>query len=114
MFIKNCHHPIADKPDAPQNLKVTEVSRDYVVLTWEAPENDGGAKITRYTIEKKDATKFHWGITDTTDGSTYTCKVTKLYEGTEYLFRVAAENKIGQGEFTELADPVIARLPFGK
>lgn len=40
-------------------------------------------------------------------------KVTKLYEGTEYLFKVYAVNEVGQGEAASLDEPVKARLPFG-
>ena len=44
--------------------------------------------------------------------TTYAC--TKLMEGKEYFFRVAAENEIGIGEFAELTDGIIAKSPFGK
>ena len=105
---------VTDRPDAPQNLKVTEVSKDYVILTWEAPENDGGSDITGYTIEKRDAAKTHWGQSGTASANEYSFKVRKLFEGSEYLFRVAAENKIGLSDFAELKEPVKARLPFGE
>ena len=34
------------KPSAPESLKVTEVSKDFVTLTWTEPESDGGSPIT--------------------------------------------------------------------
>jgi len=108
----DCKVTVTDKPEAPQNLRVTEVSRDYMVLTWETPESDGGANITGYSIEKKDASKMYWGNAGSVNGNTLTFKVSKLFEGSEYLFRVAAENKIGLGEFAELSEAVQARLPF--
>ena len=90
------------------------MSRDYVTLTWELPETDGGSPITSYTIEKCDVNKGRsWYSAGTSDKSTSTFTARRLFEGTDYLFRVAAENKIGLGEFTALSKPVTAKLPFG-
>ena len=105
---------MADKPGEVQNLLVTDVSRDHVTLTWDAPESDGGAAITSYTIEKCDVSKGSWFSAGTSDNRTLTFTARRLFEGTEYSFRVAAENKIGVGEFVALAKPVTAKLPFGK
>ncbi len=38
----------------------------------------------------------------------------KLVEGKAYHIRVAAENEVGQGPWTELPEPVTARSAFGK
>ena len=40
--------------------------------------------------------------------------VTKLIDGNEYLIRVFAENEVGASEPVETAEPVAARIPFGK
>ena len=92
---------------------MTEVSKDYVILAWDIPESDGGSPITSYTIEKCDASKGSWFSAGSSEKDTLTFKVKKLFEGTDYLFRVAAENKIGLGEFAALTKPVTAKLPFG-
>ena len=47
-------------------------------------------------------------------GSALKAKIGKLFEGTEYMFRVAAENAIGLGEYTQLKKSVTAKLPFCK
>ena len=36
-----------------------------------------------------------------------------LIENKEYLFRVAAANENGPGEWLEADSPIIAKLPFG-
>ncbi len=41
-------------------------------------------------------------------------KVQNLVEGKAYLFRVAAENEVGQGPFTETPEPITAKSAFGK
>ena len=102
------------KPSAPQTLQVVEVSKDYAVLRWEAPESTGGSDITGYTIEKHDTSKTTWSTAGTVDGGTHTFKVPRLFEGSSYLFRVSAENKIGVSEPVELTQKVTAKLPYGE
>lgn len=103
----------ADKPGVPLKLRVTAVQKDSVALAWDAPETDGGSKIKRYVVEKADAKKGTFTETGDTDADTLQFKVTKLFEGNEYLFRVSAENVVGRGKPAELSEPVMARLPFG-
>lgn len=40
------------------------------------------------------------------------CTVTPLTEGSLYVFRVAAENAIGQSDYTEIEDSVLAKDTF--
>ncbi len=40
--------------------------------------------------------------------------MTKLFEGNEYKFKVAAENKIGLGPEVETKELVKCKLPYGK
>lgn len=42
------------------------------------------------------------------------CRVRNLKIGTEYDFRVMAENKYGTSEPATTRDPIKARHPFGK
>jgi hypothetical protein len=47
-------------------------------------------------------------------GSTNKLQVDKLVDGTEYLFRVRAENKSGLGEPLEAEKAIIPKSPFCK
>jgi len=103
-----------DKPTRPENVKVKEVSKDYVIVSWESPESDGGSPITGFVIERRDVTKSSWINAGRVDAETFYQQVTKLTEGNEYEIRVAAENDVGQSDWAAIDKPVKARLAFGE
>ena len=78
-----------------------------VVLTWEAPEDDGGSAITDY--EYRIDGKGDWISTDSTD-TTHT--VTGLDNGTEYTFEVRAVNRNRKGRASDRARPRRKCLPW--
>lgn len=89
---------------------ISKISAD---LKWQAPSTDGGSPITNYVVEKRDVRRKAWQSVDTTVKELkYT--VTPLNEGSLYVFRVAAENAVGMGEFCELEDAVLAKDTFSK
>jgi len=104
-------------PSAPRNLSVVEYSKDYVDLSWQCPDSDGGSPVVQYIIEKYDVTRAGgggmWLACGTEAASQLSVRVGKLLQGNSYLFRVSAENRVGRGPSTELQQPVVARLPFG-
>ena len=104
----------SDKPSPPRNLRVTEVYKTHISLAWDAPDHDGGSAITSYIIEKADAKRQTFSNAGTTEADDLTLKVTKLYEGSQYLFKVYAENDIGCSQPASLDEPVEAKLPFGE
>jgi len=101
------------------SVTVTESSKDYVDLSWQSPETDGGSPVIQYIIEKRDVTRIAAGATamwmacGTVPASQLTTRVDKLLQGNSYLFRVSAENRVGPGPPTELQEPVVAKLPYG-
>lgn len=101
------------QPSPPRNVRVVEVFKDFVVLSWTAPASDGGEKIVSYEIEKSlgGAPYVSAGYVD---GSTFQHKVVRLREGGEYSFRISAENRIGKSKPTATQSPVICKLPYGK
>ena len=74
--------PFTDKPSAPQNLQVTNVQRDSIAISWQPPTDDGGAKITGYTVERRDAMKTSWTNAGRVDAETLNLKVSKLWRAT--------------------------------
>ena len=84
-------------PGAPTNL-VAEATDGAVVLTWEAPEADGGSAITdyQYGINGRG-----WTSIDSTD-TIHT--VTGLVNDTLYVFQVRAVNRVGRSPASDPAE----------
>uniref|UniRef100_A0A3B3UXH4 Titin n=1 Tax=Poecilia latipinna TaxID=48699 RepID=A0A3B3UXH4_9TELE len=101
---------ILDKPGPPSNIRVEEVSADFISLSWDAPTYDGGCQINNYVVEKRDTTSTTWQIVSATVART-SIKVSRLTQGTEYQFRIAAENRYGKSPAIDSA-PVVAQYPF--
>ena len=83
-----------------------------MTLSWTPPDSDGGAPITKYILEKKEAFSSRWS--EVTKVTSTEFKVTGLKEGSEYQFRVSAENKAGVGKPSEPSESKVAKLPYGK
>jgi titin len=91
--------PVAVAPGAPKNLAAT-AGDARAALTWAAPDDDGGAPITGYTVQYRPqgATAYQ---TATATGTSTT--VTGLTNGTTYEFQVAATNSAGTGPWSNVA-----------
>ena len=80
-----------------------------VVLTWDAPENDGGSAITdyEYRIDRRNP----W-ISIGSTLTTYT--VSGLVNGTPYVFEVRAVNAVGRSASSNRAEatPEVFTLDF--
>lgn len=101
---------ILDKPEGP--LEVNDVKPDSCVLAWKPPKNDGGSPISNYIIEKLDAKKGgDWQKVSSFCRVPF-YEVTGLNEGSEYKFRVIAENIYGQSQPLECEKPIVAKHPF--
>lgn len=98
---------VADVPDPPRGVKVSDVSRDSVNLTWTEPASDGGSKITNYIVEKCATTAERWIRVGQARETHYT--VINLFGKTSYQFRIIAENKFGLSKPSEASEPTITK-----
>ena len=102
----------SDLPDAPDRPAISDVDRHEMTVSWKAPKSDGGAVIKQYILERKDKYSTRWVMETKTTSLEY--RVTGLTQGTEYQFRVSAENKAGVGPASPPTTPTEAKPPFGK
>ncbi|MEY4068921.1 MAG: hypothetical protein RLZZ332_1257, partial [Actinomycetota bacterium] len=94
--------PPAQKPGVPRSVRAVEGDARATVY-WTAPESDGGATITAYTV-----TASPGGRTCATSGA-LTCVVSSLTNGTAYTFTVTATNSVGTGDSSAASDAVTPR-----
>ena len=95
-----------EKPGKPGCPEVLEVIDTSVRLQWTAPDSDGGAAITKYTVvyyTTGDDPKYVSFPVDVTDveSTSYTLR-NLLQPSTAYLFAVAAVNIVGTGPWSDL------------
>ncbi|VDN28526.1 unnamed protein product [Gongylonema pulchrum] len=104
---------VQDRPSPPKGpIEVTDVTKDGCVLSWQPPEDDGGAEIMNYVVEKRDLQSNTWVPVSTFVPGT-TATVSKLSEGHQYEFRVMAENANGRSDPLNTDSPITAKDPFG-
>lgn len=51
---------VLDSPSPPQNLRADEFAGDALTLYWSPPKDNGGADISNYIVEKKEARTQTW------------------------------------------------------
>ena len=101
-----------EKPGKPNGLQIVKIGKTSATLSWERPENDGGAEITNYVIEYRTEGGFKWvRVKDMVKGTKHTVKT--LVEGNVYEFRVAAENRAGIGPASDPTSPAKAEEKIG-
>ena len=97
------------RPSSPINLIGVAGDRQ-VKLNWTAPINSGGYIITDYVIQYSANNGLNWVTFKESVSSVPSSIVSGLNNGTSYIFRVAAVNKLGAGNYSAMSDSI---NPFG-
>jgi predicted RNA-binding protein with TRAM domain len=93
-------------PDAPTGVTAITAGDGQATVNFAAPDADGGAAITSYTVTAADSTTpANGGETATGSGSPVT--VSGLTNGDTYTFTVTATNDKGTGPASAVSTPVV-------
>ncbi len=84
---------------------VASAGESQVVVNWSAPATDGGSSLTGYLATAYDPDSTVAG-TCAVGGSTTTCVIGGLQNGTTYTVSVEAVNANGRGPASAMTDPV--------
>ncbi|XP_031789495.1 titin homolog isoform X2 [Nasonia vitripennis] len=100
---------VTDRPAAPGKTIVTSTLGRSVTLAWKEPDDDGGCKIGTYIIEYY---RIGWDVwLKAVTCRQITATLNDLIEGSEYRFRVKAENPYGVSDPSEESDIIFIPDP---
>lgn len=86
-------------------IRFDEIKAQSIIISWDEPKEDGGGEITCYSVEKRETSQANWKMVCSSVVRT-TFKIPNLVKGTQYQFRVRAENKYGVSEPLNSSDIV--------
>ena len=93
----------AAPPGGPQNVRARATGPSSILLAWDAPETDGGARVTGYGIQVQGPNDNSWiDLERNTGTTTRTYTHTGLEPVTRYSYRVRAINRVGGGEWAPM------------
>ena len=92
--VTNTTDRVVVAPSAPRRLSAAGGDRQ-VVLSWDAPESDGGSAVTGYEVRLGAAGGAFGTWTPAGDGAARTHEVRNLDNGTAYMFELRAVNRAG-------------------
>ncbi len=106
----------ASAPGDPTGLTATPANRQ-ITVKWTAPDDDGGARITRYTVQCKGATAQTSGNCQGTDWarhrttSSTSLTISSLTNDNQYSIRVRATNSVDNSGWSNVAKATPATTP---
>ena len=110
-------NPIKDHPGPPENISLEE-GYDYIVISWDPPENSGREKISNYVILRSIDNQNYTLIAEP-DGSERSYRDSGLETNRWYYYRIGAENKEGISyntsvfyEYTYYKSPIGNNIPI--
>lgn len=95
--IKELYDSVPHPPSPPRNLDAVR-GDGYVLLSWEAPEDDGGVHITSYRIYRNDVMYREVGA------NTYSFNDTNVSVKSTYSYYVVAVNGVGESDKSNEVD----------
>lgn len=95
-------------PPGPPGFPVcSDITENAVTVEWTLPDYDGGSPISGYVIERREMTG-KWIRVNKTPVLDLRYRVSGLFEGNSYEFRVFAENIAGISDPSLTSDPIKA------
>ncbi len=103
----------AAPPGQPQDLHARATGPTSITLNWEAPDSDGGERITGYTIRRGPLNGTLIPIQPNTNSTATTfTDTTGLQPATTYRYQVRAINRVGPGQWSfETSTSTYAQAP---
>ncbi|GAA49620.1 twitchin [Clonorchis sinensis] len=98
-----------EKPGPPEKPEIVDHDRNRIDIKWEPPEDDGGAPVTGYHVERKEPKGQRWLRLTKAPQSEREFTDDGVREGKEYQYRVIAVNAAGPGAPSPPSENVVAK-----
>ncbi|XP_053688249.1 titin [Sabethes cyaneus] len=100
---------VTARPEPPGKVSISVGVGKTITLSWAAPEDDGGCKIGNYIVEYY---RVGWDVwLKATTCRQLNTTLSGLFEGSQYRFRVKAENPYGLSDPSEESDTLFIPDP---
>ena len=96
-------------PSEPGSVDIEYISDDSVTLHWTRPGDTGGVPLSGYVLEIQEFGSSKWKVGSYVDSHHTSHTLSNLKKGTEYSFRVRAENPTGAGPPRTLIERVVPK-----
>ena len=103
---------VAAKPSQPSGpLSICAYTADSVSLAWQPADIESA--VATYRVESRELSQPKWHVMSTVEASASSCTVRQLQSGSDYLFRVIAENDTGLSLPLTIDRSFMPRSPIG-
>ncbi|XP_037641548.1 myomesin-3 [Sebastes umbrosus] len=112
VYVEDASAAVIGGPASPLAVKVSDINKDYVFLTWQPPSADGASLVEGYYVERCELPQGEWVRCNEHIQKMCYYPVFGLKEGTLYQFRVRAVNQAGVGRPSKATEPVLTADPL--
>uniref|UniRef100_A0AAR2J9Q2 Myomesin 2a n=1 Tax=Pygocentrus nattereri TaxID=42514 RepID=A0AAR2J9Q2_PYGNA len=95
LFVKDAAPSVVGAPGSPMDVTVSDVNKDYVLVSWKPPNTTNEPLITGYFVDRRKSGTKDWVQCNGSPVKVCKLPVDGLTEGASYHFRVRAVNSAG-------------------
>lgn len=96
-------------PSAPGVPSLSLLESDALRASWDPPRHNGGATVTGYEVETREAKDHGFSLLNKVNGNLSQCEVSPVHVGQRLLVRVRAVNEAGAGAWSIESYPILVQ-----